>query len=149
MYACWPSVTVTNTAAVQTYLLVECYCKMDACWTVATLLTFCHSILHVCWRCASLMLYLLVWCLTLSRACLYGVSLSAMPAGIVCHYQPCLLAWCFIIGHAFWFGTSLSAMPVGVVPHYSHTFWCGESLWSCLLVCCLIIGHACWHGNLL
>ena len=28
IYACWPSVTVTNTAAVQTCLLVECCCKM-------------------------------------------------------------------------------------------------------------------------
>ena len=45
IYAYWPSVTVTNTAAVQTCLLVECCCKMDACRTVATqlacLLTFC------------------------------------------------------------------------------------------------------------
>ena len=74
-YACWPRITVTNTAAVQTCLLVEYCCKMDACWTVATqsacLLTFCHSILHVCsgvcWRCVSL------------------------SAGMVSHYQPCLL----------------------------------------------------------
>ena len=90
MYACWPSVTVTNTAADQTCLLVECYCKMDACWTVATqsscLLTFCHSILHVCWRCA---------------------SLSAIPAGMVSHYQRCLLVRC-----------SLSAVPAGVMNHY-------------------------------
>ena len=45
IYARWPSVTVTNTSVVQTCLLVECCCKMDACWTVAThlacLLTFC------------------------------------------------------------------------------------------------------------
>ena len=58
IYACCPSVTVTNTAAVQTCLLVEFCCKMYACWTVTTepecLLTFCHSILHVCWRCAPL-----------------------------------------------------------------------------------------------
>ena len=56
--------------------------------------------------------------------CAYGVSLSAMPAGVVSnyrqhsgvvpHYQP----WCFIIGHVFWCGTSLSLMPVGVIPHY-------------------------------
>ena len=76
IYACWPCVIVTNTAAVQTCLLVECYCKMDACWTVATqsacLLTFCHPILHVCLRCA---------------------SLSAKPADMVSHYQPCLLVW--------------------------------------------------------
>ena len=116
IYACWPSVTVTNTAAVLKCLLVECCCKMDACWTVATqsacLLTFCHSILHVCLRCASL------------------------PAGMVSHYQPCLLAWCFIIGNAFGFGTLLSAMHVGVVPHYG----------PCLLVWCLTVGHVFWCG---
>ena len=133
-YACWPSDTVTNTAAVQTCLMVECCCKIDACWTMATqsacLLTLFHSILHVCRRCA---------------------SLSAIPAGMVSlyqpcllvymvsHYQLCLLAWCFIIGHAFRFGTSLSTMPVGVVPHYmpcllvwrltvGHVFLCGASL---------------------
>ena len=119
IYACWPSVTVTNTAAVQTCLLVEYCCKMDTCWTVDTqsacLLAFWHSILHVCWHCASL-------------------SLSAIPAGMMSHYQPCLLVWWIIIGHAFWFGTSLSAMPVGVVPHYR----------SCLLVWCLTVGHVFW-----
>ena len=130
LYACWPSVTVTNTTAVQTCLLIECCCKMDACRTVATklacLLTFCQSILHVCWCCA---------------------SLSSIPAGMVSHYQPCLLVshyqpcllvshyqLCFIIGHEFWFGTSLSAMPVGVVAHCM----------SCLLVWYLTIGHAYW-----
>ena len=129
MYACWPSVTVTNTATVQTCLLVECCCKIDASWTVASqsacLLNFCHSILHVCWRCASL-----------SALCWYGVSLSAVPAGMVSRYQPCLLAWYFIIGHAFWFGTSLSAMYVGVVPHYR----------TCLLVRCLTVSHVFWCG---
>ena len=87
IYACWPSVTVTNTAAGQTCLLVECCCKMGACWTVATqsacLLTFCHPILHVCWRCA---------------------SLSVIPAGMVSHYQPCLLVWCITTRRAFWRG---------------------------------------------
>ena len=76
IYACWPSVTVTNIAAVRTCLLVECCCKLDACWTVATqsacLLTFCHSILYVSWR---------------------SVSLSAIPAGMVSHYQPYLWVW--------------------------------------------------------
>ena len=90
IYACWPSVTVTNTAAVRTSLLVECCCKRDACWTVATqsacLLTFCHSILHVSWRCA---------------------SLSAIPAGMVSHYQPCLLVWCLTISRSCWRGESL------------------------------------------
>ena len=130
IYACWPSVPVTNTDAVQTYLLIECCVMMDACWTVATqpacLLTFCHSILYFCWRCA---------------------SLSAIPAGMVSHYQLCLLVWCLTIshtcwcgasyiGHAFSFGTSLSAMPVGVVAHYR----------SCLLVWCLNVSHVFWCG---
>ena len=52
------------------------------------------------------LLYLLVWCLTISLVCWYGVSLSTVPAGVVLH-----------IGHTFWFGASLSAMPVGVVPY--------------------------------
>ena len=105
--ACWPIVTATNTAAVQTCLLVECCCKMDACWTGATqsacLTIFCHPVLHVSWRCA---------------------SLSDIPAGMVSNYQPCLLVWCVIICHAFWCGASLSAMPDGVVSLYR----------SCLLV---------------
>ena len=118
IYDCWPSVTVINTAAAQTCLLVECCCKMNACWTVATqsacLLNFCHSILHVCWLC---------------------VSLSAISACMVSHYQPC---WCgaSLKGHAFWFGTSLSAMPVCVVPYYR----------SCLLWLCLAVRHVFWSG---
>ena len=120
IYACWPCVTVTNTAAVQTCLLVECCCMIDACWTVATqpacLLTFCHSILHVCWRCASSICY----------TCWYGVSLSAVSADMVSHYQPYLLVWCFVI---------------------SHACWCGASLYrSYLLVCCLTVGHVFWCG---
>ena len=93
-YACRPSVTVTNTAAAQICLLVECCCKMDACWTVATQsacwLIFCHSILHVCWRCA---------------------SLSAIPADMVSHYQPCLLVWYLTISRACWRDTSLQVKP--------------------------------------
>ena len=110
IYAYWPSVIVTNTSAVQTCLLVECCCKMDACWTVATqsacLLTFCHLILHVCWSCASLSLYLLIWWLTISRACWYGTSLSAVPAGVVLHYRSCLLVWYLTISHACWCGAA-------------------------------------------
>ena len=90
IFACWSSITVTNTADVQTCLLVEWCCKMDACWTVATqsacLLTFCHSKLHVYWRCA---------------------SLSAMPAGMGAHYRLCLLVWCLTISCTCWCGTSL------------------------------------------
>ena len=129
IYACWPSVYVTNTAAVQSCLLVECCCKMDACWTVtaqsACLLNFATQYCMSAGVVLLYLLYLLVW-----------FSLSAVSAGMASHYQLCLLVWCFIIGHAFWFGTSLSAMPVCVVPHYR----------SCLLVWCLTVGHVFWCG---
>ena len=89
IYACWPSVTVTTTAAVQTCPLVENCCKMGAWWPVATqsacLLTL-PFVFQYC-MCAGVvllyLLYLLVWCLTISRVCWYGVSLSAVPAGVV------------------------------------------------------------------
>ena len=111
IYACWPSVTVTNTNAVQTCLLVECCCKIDAWWTVATKQ-------HACWPfvtqyCMSAgvvllyLLYLLVWCLTISPVCWYSVSPSAVPAGVVNHYRSCLLVWYITITHACWCGASL------------------------------------------
>ena len=128
IYVCWPIVTVTNTVTVQTCLLVECCCKMDACWGHSNSMP--ADIL-------SLNIAILLGCASLSAipagmvshyycACWYGVSLSAMPAGVVPHYKSSLL-----------FGTSLSAMPVGVMPHY----------WPCLLVWCLTIGPACLHGT--
>ena len=88
IYACWPSVTVCNTAAVQTCLLVEYCCKMDACCghSINMPADLFHSILHVCWRCA---------------------SLYAIPAGMVSHYQPCLLVWCLIFSRACWRGASI------------------------------------------
>ena len=126
-YACWLSVTVTNIPAVQTYLLVECCCKMDACWAVATqsacLLTFCHSILHVCWRCASLSAIPAGMVSHYQPTCWYGVSLSAVPACVVLHYRSCLLVWYLT-----------SVMPVGVVPHYR----------PCLLVWCLAVCYVFW-----
>ena len=79
------------TAAVQTCLLVDCCCKIDACWTIATqsgcLSIFCHSILHVCWCCASL-------------SAITAGMVSAMPAGVVPHYRPCHLVWCLTISRA-------------------------------------------------
>ena len=109
--ACCPSVTVINFAAIQTFLLVECRCKPDACWTVATqsacLLTFCHSICMSPGVVLLYLLYLLVWCLTISCVYWYGDSLSAMPAGVVNHYRPCLLVWFITISHACWCGASL------------------------------------------
>ena len=65
-----------------------------------------------------------------------GASLSAMPAGVLPHYQPCLLVWCHTIDHAVWRGASLSAMHAGVLPHYR----------TCMLLWCLTIGHACWSN---
>ena len=79
---------------------------------------------------------MLALCFSICYTCWYGVSLSAVSAGLVSLYQPCLLVLCFIKGHAFSFGVSLSAMPVGVVPHYR----------SSLLVWCLTVGHVCWCG---
>ena len=71
-----------------------------------------------------------------TQYCLRCASLSAIPAGMVSHYQPYLWVWWIIIGHTFWFGTSILAMPVGVVPHYK----------SCLLVWCLTVDHVFWCG---
>ena len=84
------------------------------------------------------LLYLLVWCFTISHACWYGVSLSAVPAGVVLHYRPCLLVWYLTIIHACWCGVSQQAMPFGVVPHCRSCF---------LVVWCLTIGHVCWRGT--
>ena len=113
-------------------------CKIGACWTVATqsicLLIFYHSIsmpadllplIHVC---------LLVLCISICHTCLYGVSLSAVPAGVESHYSPCLLVWCLIISHALRCVVSPKATPSGVVPHYQ----------PCPLVWCLTVGHVCW-----
>ena len=125
IYACWPSVTVTNTAAVQTRLSAAARWMLAGLWPLNQ---------HACWP------FVTQYCMSagfsICYTCWYGVSLSAVSSGMVAHYQPCLLVWCFIRGHAFWFGTSLLAMPVGVVPHYR----------SCLLVWCLTVGHAFWCG---
>ena len=70
IYVCWRSVfTATNTAAAQICLLVECCCKMDACWAFAT---------QSCMLAGVVLLYLsclLVWCLTISHACWCDASL--------------------------------------------------------------------------
>ena len=118
-YVFWPSVTSTNTTAVQTCLLVE-WC---ARWVLArplplnqyacrsfTTQSVCLSIFYHSFLYAS-------WC---------SASLSAIPACMVSHYQPCLLYWSLIICHAFWCDVSLSTMPIGVVTHYR----------PCLLVSC-------------
>ena len=124
-YVFWPSVTSTNTTAVQTCLLVE-WCarwvlagplplNQYACRSFTTqsvcLPIFYHSFLHACCSCS---------------------SLSAIPACMVSHYQPCLLVWSLTIGHAFWCDVSLSAMPSGVLSRHRPR----------LLVWSLIINHA-------
>ena len=86
-------------------------------------------------------------CFSICHTCWFGVSLSAVPAGVIPHYRPYLLmwclnispaelVWCLSVGHTFWCGASLHTIPSGVVPHYQ----------PCLLVCCLTIGHAFWCG---
>ena len=88
-------------------LLCRCSCKTVATQS-ACLLTFCHSISHVSWRCA---------------------SLSAIPVGMVSHYQQRLLVWCLTI---------------------SRTWGCCDSVThyrSCLLVWYIYISHACWCGS--
>ena len=90
--------------------LVECYCNMDACWTVATQLACCRP-------------FATQYC---HSNCWYGVSLSAVSAGLVFYNK----------GHACWCSTSLSAMLAGVLLHIR----------SCILVWYLTISYACWCG---
>ena len=77
---------------------------------------------------------LMALCFSFCYTCWYGVSLSAVSAGLVSHYKPCLLVWCLIISCARWYGASLKIMLFDLVPHYL----------PCLLVWCLTIGHAFW-----
>ena len=111
IYACWPSVTVTNTAAVRHAY----WFKAAARWMLAGLWPLNQ---HACWPfvtqyCMSAgvvvlyLLYLLVWCLTISRVYWYDVWLSAVPAGVVLHYRSCLLVSYLNISHACWCGASL------------------------------------------
>ena len=141
IYACWPGVIATNTAAVETCLLVECCCKMGTWWTVATQSacrsSFWNSILHLWWHCASLadipagvvshyQSCLLVWCLLL-----------ALLVCVVSYYQQCLLVWGLTIDHACLCGVSIKAMHSSVVLHYQ----------PCLLMWCIVIRHAFWCGT--
>ena len=129
-YVFWTSVTSSNTAAVQTCLLVKCCAR----WVLAGPLLLnqyaCRSFTTQSCMLAGVVYlylpYLLVWCLTISRAYWCDASLSAMPSDVLSHHRPCLLVCCLIIGHAFGCGSSLSTMPIGVVPHYR----------PCLLVSC-------------
>ena len=118
IYACWPSVAATNTAAVQTCLLVECCCKMDSCHSIsmpadflplnpACLLAMCFSVCHNCWHGVSLSAVPVVWCLTLGHAFWCGASISAVPAGVVPHYRACLVVWYLTFSHVCLCGASL------------------------------------------
>ena len=138
-------------------LLYRCSCNIYACWPSVIAVTNTVMFKHAYWLSAAVrsmlaglwplnhmpadllplnIAFLLALCFSICYTCWYGVSLSAVSAGMVSHLQPYLLVWCFILGHVFSFGTSLSAMPVGVVPHYR----------SCLLVWCLTVGHVFWCG---
>ena len=140
---------------------------MDACWTIATQPS-CRSFVTLSCMSAGVvllylsLLYLLVWCLTFSRACWCDASLKAILSGVVPHYQLCQLVQCLIIGFVFWCGASLSAVPAGAVSHYRPcllvpyyrlcqlvpcliiglVFWCGGHYQPCLLMWYLTIGHA-------
>ena len=91
IYACWPSVfTATNTATIQICLLVEWCCKMDASCVFVT------------------QSYMLAGVVTsICHTCRYGVSLSAVPAGLLPPYRQCLLVWFLTISHACWYVASL------------------------------------------
>ena len=92
-----------------------CWLSAAARWMLAGLWPLYQ---HACWSfvtqyCMSAggvllyLLYLLVWCLTISRACWYGVSLSALPASELLHYRSCLLVWYLTISLACWCCASL------------------------------------------
>ena len=117
IFAFCPIGTATSATAVQTCLLVEYCCKMDACWTVVTQ-SACLPIFSIqsCMSAGVVLLYLphlLVWFLTISRTCWCdhafwcGASLSAMTAFAEPQYRSCLLVWCLTISHASWCGDSL------------------------------------------
>ena len=106
----------TATLSIQHACCVEsCYVTAAARWMLAGLWPLNQ---HACWPfvtqyCMSAgvvllyLLYLLVWCLTISSVCWYCVSLSAVPADVVNHYRSCLLVWYITISHACWCGASI------------------------------------------
>ena len=55
--------------------------NQHACWPLVT--QYCMSAGIV----LLYLLFLLIWCLSTSPACWYGISLSAVPAGVVLHYS--------------------------------------------------------------
>ena len=162
-YVFWPSITSTNTTAVQTCLLVE-WCarwvlagplplNQYACRSFTTqsecLSIFYHSISmpvdllqlnqYACRSFTTQSVCLSIFNHSFLHACWCCVSLFAIPACMVSHYQPCLLLCSLTIGHAFRCDASLSAMPSGVLSHHrprllvwsliiNHTHWCGASL---------------------
>ena len=81
-------------------LCVEsCNCNKYACWA---------SAVECCCKMNAYSISMPANHLLLNPACMIsGASLSAIPACVVPHYQPCLLLWCLNIGHACWCGASL------------------------------------------
>ena len=139
-----------NMPAAQTPLLFKhaYWLSAAAGWMLAGLWPFNQ---YVCWPFVTQYACLLALCFSICYTCWYGVSLSAVlagmvflisavPAGVVPHFRSCLLVWCLTVGHVFWCGASLYAMSVGVVPHYmpcllvrfalQPTFWLVECKWK-------------------
>ena len=103
IYACWPSVTVTNTAAVSN-MPTGCVLLQDG-----YLLDCGHSISMPAGILSLNITCLLALCFSISNCytCWYDVSLSAVSAGVVNHYRSRLLVWYITISHACWCGASL------------------------------------------
>ena len=136
-YVCWPCMN-DGWAADQ-------HAHWSVLLQVGCLLNRCHSIImpsfvtQSCMSAGVVLLYLpylLVWCLTISRACWCDASLKVILSGVVPHYQPLQLVRCLVIGHAFWCCASLSAVTAGAVPRYR----------PCLLVWCVTISRDSWCG---
>ena len=118
IYACWSSATPCrellniSLQLQHLYLLAKCNCykhsccsNMPTCWVLLQdrrLLGRWYSISIATQSCmftgvvVIYLPYLLVWCLSISRACWCGASL-----------QLCLPVRCIIISHACWCGASL------------------------------------------
>ena len=100
-------------------VLLQDGCLLDHCYSISMAADF-LPLNPAC---------LLVLCFSICHTYFYGVSLSAVPVGLMPHY----------IGQAFWCDVTLSAMSSGVLSHprlrllvwsliINHAHWCGASL---------------------
>ena len=93
-YVFWPSVTSTNTTARWVHAgplpLNQYACRSFTTQSVC-LPIFYHSISVPADLLPLIPACLLVLCLSICHICVYGASLSAVPAGVEPHYRPCLL----------------------------------------------------------